>query len=175
MSHLYSCLDGLYSCLDAVQPCVLLPVDSLKLDLVQRTIAMSESENARSSKPPARTSSGPGQDATIKFNNSFYTTWDSAKDAFKKLQNGGWIYWAKIIAIDLPDGSFKLQCKCGQSCQLGNPSQFFRKHMCKQLGQSVSKAKHGGAFVTAHCSCPALRNSSHTKTTSLALQQHAAR
>jgi hypothetical protein len=102
--------------------------------------------NVLSSKLRDSNTSGPSQDVTIKFNNKLYESWNSAKDAFHKVKTRGSSNWATITAVDQPDGSFKLQCKCGQSCQLGNPSQFFKNHKCKPLGERASKSKHGGAL-----------------------------
>jgi hypothetical protein len=93
--------------------------------------------NTISSEPRASTSSGPIQYVTIKFNNKLYESWNSAKDAFKVKPRGS-SNWATINAADQSDGSRKLQCKCGQSCQLGNPSQFFKQHKRKQLGARAS-------------------------------------
>jgi hypothetical protein len=101
----------------------------------------------------AGTSSGTATDAPrIKFNNSFYTSWSSVRDAFHKLKNRAGSKWGKINAVDQPDGSFQLRCECGQSCQLGNPSQFFKKHTCKQNTESTCNKKPKGVpFLT--CSC----------------------
>ena len=98
-------------------------------------------------------SSGTGTEKRIKFNNSIYASWSHARDAFHRLKNRSGSKWAKIIAVDQPNGSFKLRCRCGANCQLANPSQFFKTHRCSQIQASTSKSAVKGVCALVPCVC----------------------
>jgi hypothetical protein len=82
----------------------------------------------------ARTSAAAAADDVIRFNNSTYSSWRQARDAYNsvsaKCKPGSVWLKLKLVSAD-PDNydlPFRLRCKdCDTTCQLMNPAKFKRE------------------------------------------------
>jgi hypothetical protein len=97
---------------------------------------------------------------SIKFNGHHYDSWKRARDAHSWLsgkgKSGVWSI-VKLVNKDPQDldGPFELRCRhCNQTCQLGNPSKWFKQHSgsCKgsnPVPGSTQSAVGSGPFKKA--------------------------